>query len=414
MAGHKISKALESVMQTKAAGERLPVIVKYRREHLTAKAVVKGVVPAYEYRLVPAAAMSLSQEQIAFLADDVSVEHLWLDQPVKALLDTSVPLIQAPRVWESGYRGRGIKIAILDTGIDPHHPDVAGRIAATSTFVGRSYYDDNGHGTHVAGTAAGNGSAHGGLYVGVAPEAELYISKVLDAGGGGMMSDVMAGVEWAVDQEVHVIGLSLGSPGPCDGTDALSATCDAAVEHGVVVCVAAGNDGPSRYTVGSPGCARQVITVGASDDSDEIATFSSRGPTSDGRVKPDIVFPGAGIVAARAAGTAMGRVVDEHYTSASGTSMATPHAVGAAALLLQANPSLTPREVKSLLMSTARNLGHEANAQGAGRGDVYQAYIGEPSPTPPPPPSPPPSPPGDGCLTAVLGILARSGLKRDG
>ncbi len=407
MEGRKISKALESVMQEKPAPEKLPVIVKYRREHLAAKAVVKGVVPAYEYRLVPAAAMTLSQEQIAFLAEDVSVEHLWLDEPVKALLDTAVPLIQAPRVWEAGYRGQGIKIAIVDTGIDPHHPDVAGRIAATSTFVGRTYYDDNGHGTHVASIAAGNGSAHNGLYVGVAPEAGLYIAKVLDADGGGMMSDVMAGVEWAVDQAAHVIGLSLGSPGPCDGTDALSATCDAAVEHGVVVCVASGNEGPSRYTVGSPGCARQVITVGASDDNDEVATFSSRGPTSDGRVKPDIVFPGVGIVAARAAGTAMGQVVDEHYTSASGTSMATPHAVGAVALLLQANASLTPREVKALLMSTARNLGHEANAQGAGRGDVYQALIGEPPPTPPEPPQP--APPAEGCLTAVLRLLARGG-----
>jgi serine protease AprX len=299
-----------------------------------------------------------------------------------------------------------MKIAILDTGIDPHHPDVAGRIAATATFVGSVYYDDNGHGTHVASTAAGNGAASGGLYVGVAPEADLYIAKVLAADGSGMMSDVMAGIEWAVDQGAHVAGLSLGSNGPCDGTDALSATCDAAVERGVVICVAAGNSGPARSSVGSPGCARQVITVGASDDGDQVASFSSRGPTSDGRVKPDICFPGVGIVAARAAGTAMGQVVDEHYTSASGTSMATPHAVGAVALLLQANPSLTPREVKELLMRTARNIGYEANAQGAGRADVYQAYLGEPSPTPEPEPEPEPGT-GQGCLTTVARLLGR-------
>jgi len=404
MEGQKISKALAGAMLKAPTSQPLPVIVKYRREYLTAKAMVKGVTPTYQYSLIPASAMQLTQEQVATLAQDASVEHLWLDMPVKALLDTSVALIQARRVWEAGVRGAGMKIAILDTGIDPHHPDVAGRIAATATFVGRSYYDDNGHGTHVASIAAGNGAASQGLYSGVAPEASLYIAKVLAGDGSGMMSDVMAGVEWAVEQKAHVACLSLGSAGPCDGTDALSVTCDAAVERGVVVCVAAGNEGPSRYTVGSPGCARQVITVGASDDMDEIATFSSRGPTSDGRVKPDLVFPGAGIVAARASGTAMGQVVNEQYTSASGTSMATPHCVGAAALLLQANPSLTPREVKDLLMRTARNMGQEANAQGAGRADVYQAYMGEPSPPPPPPP-PPPQP--DGCLTAIMRLFPR-------
>jgi serine protease AprX len=405
MEGQKISKTLAAAMLEKPSDQMLPIIVKYRREHLTAKAVVKGIAPAYQYNLIPAAAMKLTQDQVAWLAEQVSVEHLWLDLPVQAFLDASVPLIQAPSVWRAGYRGRGIRIAILDTGIDPHHPDVAGRVTATATFVGRAYYDDNGHGTHVASIAAGNGAASGGIHVGVAPEADLYVAKVLAADGSGMMSDVMAGVEWAVEQKSHVIGLSLGTNGPCDGTDALSITCDAAVERGVVVCVAAGNSGPARYTVGSPGCARQVITVGASDDHDQIAAFSSRGPTSDGRVKPDIAFPGVGIVAARAAGTAMGQVVDEHYTSASGTSMATPHAVGAAALLLQANPSLTPREVKELLMRTARNIGYEANAQGAGRADVYQAYLGEPSPPPEPPE--PPQPPGEGCMTTLLRLLGR-------
>ena len=406
MESQKISKALTTAMQQKPADQALPIIVKYRREHMAAKAVVKGIAPVYQYNLIPASAMKLTQSQVAWLAEQDSVEHMWLDLPVQAYLDTSVPLIQAPRIWQAGFRGRGMKIAILDTGIDPHHPDVAGRIAATATFVGSVYYDDNGHGTHVASTAAGNGAASGGLYVGVVPEADLYIAKVLAADGSGMMSDVMAGIEWAVNQGVHVAGLSLGSNGPCDGTDALSATCDAAVERGVVICVAAGNSGPARSSVGSPGCARQVITVGASDDGDQVASFSSRGPTSDGRVKPDLCFPGVDIVAARAAGTAMGQVVDEHYTGASGTSMATPHAVGAVALLLQANPSLTPREVKELLMRTARNIGYEANAQGAGRADVYQAYLGEPSPTPEPEPEPEPGT-GEGCLAMVARLLGR-------
>ena len=142
--------------------------------------------------------------------------------------------------------------------------------------------DLNGHGTHCASIAAGTGAASGGQYRGVAPDASLYIAKVLDAAGNGRMTSVMAGVEWAVDEGVQVISLSLGGSGPCDGTDALSEMCDAAVAEGVVVCVAAGNEGPEPYTVGAPGCARDVITIGAANDLDRIAAFSSRGPTRDG------------------------------------------------------------------------------------------------------------------------------------
>lgn len=384
----KVSKALLAAVASASADQPVPVIVRYRRDRLETKAVPRGVVPAYQYQLVPAAAMRISSDQVSWLSADPSVEHLWLDLPVKALLDASVPLIQVPRVWESGLRGQGMRIAILDTGIDPGHPDLAGRIAASATFADHSVVDENGHGTHVAGIAAGNGSASGGQYRGVAPEASLYIGKVLGRDGSGMTSDVMAGIEWAVEQKAQVIGMSLGGAAPCDGSDALSVTCDAAVERGIVVCVAAGNEGPGRYTVGSPGCARLVITVGASDDNDKIAHFSSRGPTSDGRVKPDITFPGVDIVAPRARSTAMGRVVDEYYTEASGTSMATPHAAGAAALILQANPDLTPAQVKEVLMRTAVSLGEDANAQGAGRADVYRAVRAEPGEPPPPPPPP--------------------------
>jgi serine protease AprX len=245
--------------------------------------------------------------------------------------------------------------------------------------------------------------------VGVAPEALLLVAKVLRNDGSGFMSDVMSGIDWAVDQGAQVINLSLGSDGACDGTDALSVTCDAAVARGIVLCVAAGNAGPGPRTVGSPGCARNVITVGASTDNDAIASFSSRGPTLDGRVKPDIVFPGQNIVAARAKGTSMGTPQGEFYTSASGTSMATPHCSGAVALLLAAEPSLTPAQVKQRLMSTAVNLGLDSNSQGAGRADVYAAVhpsVPVPEPTPTPEPTPAPNPPG--CLEAILRLFRPS------
>jgi serine protease AprX len=188
----------------------------------------------------------------------------------------------------------------------------------------------------------------------------------------------------------------------------LSVLCDEAVlQAGVVICVAAGNTGPDAQTIGPPGCARYVITVGAIDDSDQIARFSSRGPTADGRIKPDLVFPGVGIVAPQAAGTTMGRVTAEGYVISDGTSMATPHAAGVAALMLQANPELTAEQVKIQMLAGGVNLGAPPNEQGVGRGDAYQAYLkasdqSVPTPPSPSPPSPEPSPP-PGCLASIFG-----------
>jgi serine protease AprX len=237
----------------------------------------------------------------------------------------------------------------------------------------------------------------------VAPEAQLYVAKVLDASGSGSMSGVMAGVEWMVDQGVQVINLSLGGSGSSDGQDALSMTCNAAVARGIVVCAAAGNAGPGSRTIGSPGAAAEAITVGASTRTNGVASFSSRGPTADNRTKPDICFPGTDIVAARASGTNMGSPVNERYTSASGTSMATPHAAGLAALLLQANGAASPAQIKQALMGTALDMGADANAQGAGRAQAEHALAVIKGEEPPPPgPTPGPTPPLPGCLPSFL------------
>ena len=351
----------------------------------------------------------MTAADIERLSKQEDVEQIWPDLPVHTCLDTSVTKIQAPKVWAAGYKGQGIKVAVVDTGLDDTHPDFAGRMIAAKSFVGNSARDDNGHGTHVAGTIAGSGAKSNGKYVGVAPEAHLYIAKVLRADGGGSMSTVMAGIEWAVlEQHVQVINLSLGGDVPCDGTDALSILCDEAVmQAGVVMCVAAGNSGPKEQTIGSPGCARYPITVGAIDDNDHIADFSSRGPTTDGRVKPDIVFPGVDIVAPQAAGTQLGPVVQAGYVSSSGTSMATPHATGVAALMLQANPQLTADQVKTRMLAAGVNLGALPNAQGVGRGDAYLAYlqaIGQKTAEPTPPVVATPNPSGlPGCLAAIFG-----------
>lgn len=397
----KLAERMQAQTRALAAPEPLRVIVHYRAPAVGIIETIQGVVATTRtYRLIAASAHSALPNAIDALSERDQVAMIWYDEAVHTMLDASVPLLDVPRVWQANVTGRGIKVGIVDTGIDPQHPDFAGRIAQRQDFTGEGNVDNNGHGTHVAGIIGGSGAASATKYRGVAPECSLYIAKVLRGNGAGRMSDVMAGVEWATQQGAQVINLSLGSDGACDGTDALSVLCDAAVAQGTVVCVAAGNAGPGAATVGSPGCAKTVITVGATTKTDQVANFSSRGPTSDGRIKPDVCFPGASIVACRASGTAMGTPIDAAYTSASGTSMATPHAAGACALLLQAKPGLSPQQIKAILMNTASDLGLDANTQGKGRAQAFVAYqsaLGqEPQPQPPAP-----TPPGTGCL-AVL------------
>lgn len=390
----KITASLAGRLEAQGPAAEVPIIVRYQRHLAITRRATAGIVPRYQFRLLAASALRATPQQIQTLAADPAVEKIWEDLPVHALLDVSVPHIRVPQVWASGFTGRGVKIAILDTGLDPDHPDFRGRIVNGADFSGEGARDRNGHGTHVAGIAAGAGSR----YRGVAPSAGILVGKVLHNDGSGMMSDVIAGLEWAVEQGAQVINLSLGSSGPCDGSDALSETCDLVVAQGIVVCVAAGNDGPWPSTIGSPGCARQVITVGASTDRDGVARFSSRGPTLDGRTKPDILFPGEGIVSCRAANTTLGTPVDDLYTSVSGTSMATPHAAGAAALLLEAEPDLSPADIKARFVKAALDLGLDPNTQGAGRVDVYAAYQNEAAPGPAPQP---------GCMSSLLQALWR-------
>ena len=407
----KIHPTLHEVLTLATARpqpQSIPIIIRYnprRKQVLATAAAETGLQARWEIRILPSLAAEATPDVIQRLVENPAVERIWYDMPVHALLDVSVPHIRANRVWEEGNQGAGVRVAILDTGCDLHHPDLADRIKKKKDFSGKgAVQDGNGHGTHVASIIAGSGKASGGRYRGVAPHADLYIAKVLDDRGQGRMSDVMAGLDWAVAEKAQVVNLSLGSDMNCDGTDALSEACDAAAGKGVVVVVAAGNSGPMPRTVGAPGCAREVITIGATTDDDEVARFSSRGPTSDGRVKPDVCLPGVNIIAARAQGTSLGNgQIDEYYTSLSGTSMATPHASGVVALLLAARPELTPRQVKEILKATAVDLGENMNNQGAGRVDAYAAWqMAQSGDIPEPEPEPPP----DGCLGLIGRLLA--------
>jgi len=406
----KLAQGVMRSLSHAAPEQQISVIVRYRvgRETMRHAAPMRGVRYGYHYRLNPLVQMQATAEGIATLEDDPDVVYVYEDRKVFAYLDTSVPLIQADRLYnEEGLTGDGVRVAVIDTGIDQQHPDLVSQIAAVQDFTGEGPDDLHGHGTHCAGVVAGTGQASGGRYRGVAPGARIYAAKVLGTNGEGMMSDVMAGIEWAVAQNVQVISLSLGGFGPCDGSDALCQTCEAAVRAGVTVCVAAGNEGPGPRTVGSPGCAENVITIGACNDLDQVAYFSSRGPTLDGRVKPDVLLPGVSIVAARAKDTSMDMVVDEYYVAASGTSMAAPHAAGVCALLLQALPESSPAQIKERLMTTALNVSPDRYAQGSGRADAWRARhdIADPQPDPEPTPPAQPPEPGQGCLVAMVKLL---------
>ena len=321
------------------------------------------------------------------LEQEEGIEKIWLDKKVHVNLNESVPLIGGPEVWSSGYTGEGITIAILDTGIDDTHPDLDDlddnpgttdpKVLDEVNFSDDLTADDgNGHGTHCASIAAGTGET----YTGVAPGAWLYNVKVLNKNGAGLWSGIIAGIQYAVlgpdgvadtGDEADILSLSLGGTGT-DGTDPVSQAVDLAVAQGAIVAISAGNSGDGYFTVGSPGVAHEVITVGATDKSDIIASFSSRGPTIDFRIKPDVVAPGVNIVAARAYGTSLGSPVDEYYTSVGGTSMSAPHVAGAAALILEANPTNplgweSPKFVKTTLMANAEDLGYDVYTQGSGR-----------------------------------------------
>ncbi|MEV0093807.1 S8 family serine peptidase [Streptomyces sp. NPDC050738] len=292
------------------------------------------------------------------------VGKLWLDGRMHIALDKSVPQIHAPQAWEDGYTGKGVTVAVLDTGWDSDHPDLAGRVSASSNFLGGdSAEDDNGHGTHVASTIAGIDST----YRGVAPDASLAVGKVCDSTGSCTTSAVLAGIDWAVNT-VHakVVSMSLG--GPADETDpAIAVINNLSEQTGTLFVVAAGNDGESgTATVGAPAIANSALAVGAVDDNDQLAAFSSRGPRpSDNAVKPDITAPGVNIVAAKMGGG---------HTSKSGTSMATPHVAGSAALVAQAHPAWTGEQIKTALMESAEpTAGRSAYQQGTGRVDVGRA-----------------------------------------
>lgn len=336
--------------------------------------------------LVNAIALPASPDLIERLAKRDDVERIELDSQLYIIEDTSpIPLgqidnatseikrINATKVWELGINGTGINISVIDTGINASHPDIEGRVIKWVDFVNGNNtipYDDHGHGTHVAGTAGGNGKS--GITTGVAPNVNLFAVKVMDKTGSGNDSDVIRGIEWSVENNANVISMSLGDPASlwkdsnCDlNYPTMAGVINNVIALNITVVVAAGNSGNSGVLF--PGCISNMITVGAVDSSDLITYFSSTGYSMRDH---GIVAPGLRITSLSST---------SGYRLSSGTSMATPHVAGTVALFLDAanrqGTSLTPAQIKSIFNTTSIDLGISGNDNiyGAGRINVFRA-----------------------------------------
>ncbi|MGI6526126.1 MAG: S8 family peptidase [Caldicoprobacterales bacterium] len=350
----------------------------------------KGVKIKYELPLINAYAVDIDSDKLEDTARSDMIEYISDDVKMTSLLNVAAQEVGARIANDTGFTGKGIGIAILDTGIYPHQDFTRprNRIVAFRDFVNnrQNPYDDNGHGTFVAGVAAGNGTSSGGKYKGVAPEASLIGVKVMDEDGSGNSSDIIAGMQWVADhhQEYHIriMSLSLGAKPSDSRFDPLAAAVEAVWKKGIVVIAAAGNSGPKQSTIATPGISPVILTVGAVDDKrtpdykdDTIADFSSRGPAKGRQVKPDLVAPGVSITAAKTdpeyTGGLRAGSMKEPYTQMSGTSVATPVVSGAAALLLSKNLNMTPNELKQTMMQNAFNMKNvNKYAQGSGILDI--------------------------------------------
>jgi serine protease AprX len=416
---NKLFDDLEARLAEASAREHVNVIVTLKAEATAGRVAalsngVGGFNVGKRIDVIDGFSATVTKAEAEALANLPVVRRVEENSVVRALNDTAQASFgvtkaraDAPALDGDGdgnpdaYAPADLVAAVIDTGIDASHVDLdEGKVIAFKDFVnGRTEpYDDQGHGTHVAGTIAGDGDSRAdGLHRGVAHGAGLVGVKVLDANGSGTMANIAAAIDWVVENKdvygIEAVNLSLGAAGCSDGTDASSLAVNNAGAAGLVVAVAAGNEGPGTCTIGTPGAASGAVTVGAMADSGALgfsqASFSSRGGTVDGRIKPDISAPGVDITSA-AANTGTG------YAQVSGTSMATPFVAGVALLMRDTDPSLTPQQVRQALTSTAIDWGRGGNNRtagssgpdvdyGAGRLDAYAALkaSGAPISTPP-------------------------------
>ena len=415
----ELAEALTSI----ESDSRISVIVEFPEGTSTNEMVekiqlagLKSVQIRYAFHLIPMVSLSIRGDEVQALADVPFIEEISLNRE-RQLLDEPVPqeryipaengdgyvhfdsILGADLMWAEGFNGTGITIAVLDSGAWGDHPDLQDRLIGFKDLIsghddmnpldGVDAYDDNGHGTACAWNAVGDGTASGGELKGVAPDANVLAIKVLDSSGSGEDDVIAQGIEFAVEQNVDVISISLGG----DWEDNMFLVepsvreIENAISAGISVVVAAGNSGPAALTINSPGITEEAITVGSSYDDTGVIAFSSVGPvlrtTSNPNgytAKPDIVAPGYQVVSGRGNNVLEleypaynSSQFDSSYTRWSGTSASTPMIAGLVALLAQKHLTLTPLEAKAALMRSATDLGEDPMIQGWGLANVSRA-----------------------------------------
>lgn len=362
----------------------IPVIISYKSDKKLKEGQISSLSKKLKHNLpiINGCACEMSTETILKLTTDPDVEFISYDSKVFALMDVARQTIGADYSLNTGYTGKNVTVAIIDTGVSPHADLIypTNRIVGFKDYVNHQskYYDDNGHGTHCAGILAGNGYSAKGKYKGIAPEANILSIKVLDENGNGNTSDILSTVQWIIEnKEVYktrIINFSLGAIAQYkERRDPLVKAANRAIENNLIVVAAVGNSGPMRSTILSPATSRYVISVGSVNDRtantsyDTIAEFSSRGPTLDRIRKPDLIAPGVDIMSLSNKNLA-------GYTSLSGTSMSAPMISGAAALLLNENPNYNHFDIKKKLLNACSRIKASSYEQGAGVLDIKRIF----------------------------------------
>lgn len=355
--------------------EKCQVVIYYRDEKFLHKVQNSPNLEILgHYPFIHALAVSLDYRKIFDFANDIGVNYVTKVATTHTLMQNARDILGVDRLHTQNIRGQGVNVAVIDTGCYPHLDFVLGenRIVKFVDFINKQElpYDDNGHGTFVAGVLCGNGLVSSEKFAGVAPKSGLIVLKALKSDGQTQAYKVLEAMQWiytnCLKYNIRVVCMSFGST-PLGQNDPLSLGANSLWQKGVVVVSAVGNDGPRPGSVKSPGASGKIITVGCADtrkNDISVADFSSRGPIFD-FIKPDLIAPGVEITS-----LANG---ENFYTTMSGTSVSAPVVAGICALLIQQNPGLTPNMVKSILLSSAKSLPYDVNACGAGLVDAFGA-----------------------------------------
>lgn len=368
----KIDKTLQNLVNALGTNKKIDCIVKaYDYDRLKKILLHKNIQINNEYLFIKSFAVSLTGNDINLLSNMSQVNMIYSICTASALMNVAKKILNVENLELSG---KGINIAFIDTGISNHVDFCISnkRIIFFKDFVnGREdCYDDNGHGTFVAGVCCGNGMLSGGKYSGVAPQSNIIGLKALSSKGEAGADKILEAMQWVYENhkkyKIRIVCMSFGSE-PLGYNDPIMSGAEALWKKGVVVVAAAGNSGPEFQTIKSPGVSSRIITVGGFDDNRinenefneklfEVASFSSRGPSFN-RFKPDLVAPSVDIISCG---------VDNDYVKLSGTSVATPMIAGICALILEDNPNLNPAQVKNKVMALCKPICFNKNLEGFG------------------------------------------------